>query len=233
MERLNAVLVKDDADQWATRKGEEREVDVVLRVQTPFRVVKDGHMDDEYEKADDDVLVSGPVYVGDANMLDRHSELVEMSAIVEAWAGYKNNPVILYNHRKDYGVIGKMLDVTMGSYEGVEGEVPIGRAVIDGGEKDITRKIRKGMLKAFSIGFIAKAAVKECKDEDTCYMKFTEIDWLETSVVDVPASPGAIFNVEKHIVGYEDRGDSIAILFGKSDDLIDSEAADDREPVEE
>lgn len=223
MERLNAVLVKDDADQWATRKGEEREVDVVLRVQTPFHVVKDGHMDDEYEKAEDDVVVSGPVYVGDANMLDRHSELVEMSAIVEAWAGYKNNPVILYNHRKDYGVIGKMLDVTMGSYEGVEGEVPIGRAVIDGGEEDITRKIRKGMLKAFSIGFIAKAAVKECKDEDTCYMKFTEIDWLETSVVDVPASPGAIFNVEKHIVGYEDRGDSIAILFEK--ESMDEEPA--------
>lgn len=215
MERLNAVLVKDTDDQWATRKGEEREVDIVLRVQTPFHVVKDGHTDDEYEKADDDVVVSGPVYVGDQNMLDRHSELVEMSAIIDAWDGYKANPVILYNHRKDYGVIGKMLDVTFGTYDGVEGEVPIGRAVIDGGEKDITRKIRKGMLKAFSIGFIAKAAVKECKDEDTCYMKFTEIDWLETSVVDVPASPGAIFNVEKHIVGYEDRGDSLAILFEK------------------
>jgi len=214
-ERIEAVLVKDTADEWATRKGDEREVDVVLRVQTPFHVVKDGHTDDEYEKADDDVIVAGPVYVGDQNMLDRHRELVDMSAIVEAWSGYQNNPVILYNHRKDYGVIGKMLDVTMGSYDGVEGEVPIGRAVIDGGEKDITRKIRKGMLKAFSIGFIAKAAVKECKDEDTCYMRFTEIDWLETSVVDVPASPGAIFNVEKHIVGYEDRGDSIAILFEK------------------
>lgn len=232
-ERLEAVLVKDTDEEWATRSGTERSVDVVLRVQTPFQVMKGMHDDDEYEKAEDDVIVYGPVYVGDSNMLDRHSELVEMSAIIEAWKGYQNNPVILYNHSKTYGVIGKMLDVKMGEFEGVEGEVPIGRAVIDGGEEDITRKIRKGMLKAFSIGFIAKAAVKECKDEDTCYMKFTEIDWLETSVVDVPASPNAIFNVEKHIQGYEDRGDSIAILFGKSDDLIDSEAADDREPMEE
>lgn len=228
---MNAVLVKDTPEEWATRSGEERDVDVVLRVQTPFHVVKDGHMDDEYEKADDDVVVYGPVYVGDANMLDRHSELVEMSAIIEAWKGYQNNPVILYNHSKTYGVIGKMLDVTMGEFEGVEGQVPIGRAVIDGGEEDITRKIRKGMLKAFSIGFIAKAAVKECKDEDTCYMKFTEIDWLETSVVDVPASPNAIFNVEKHIVGYEDRGDSIAILFEKEHEDMEEEPA--AEVVEE
>ena len=71
------------------------------------------------------------------------------------------------------------------------------------------------MLKAFSIGFIARAAIKECKDDDTCYMTFTEIDWLETSVVDVPASPNALFNVEKHIIGYEDMGDSIALLFEK------------------
>lgn len=234
MERLEAVLVKDTDEQWATRSGDEKVVDVVLRVQTPFHIVKDANTDEqEYEIDDGDVVVSGPVYVGDSNMLDRHKELVEMSAIVDAWQGYQNNPVILYNHRKDYGVIGRMLDVTMGEYEGVEGQVPIGRAVIDGGEKDIARKIRKGMLKAFSIGFIAKAAVKECKDEDTCYMKFTEIDWLETSVVDVPASPGAIFNVEKHIQGYEDRGDSIAILFGKSDELIDDEAAEDRPAVVE
>lgn len=57
-------------------------------------------------------------------------------------------------------------------------------------------------------------------------MKFTEIDWLETSVVDVPASPNAIFNVEKHIVGYEDRGDSIAILFEKEHEMEDEEPAE-------
>ena len=132
-----------------------------------------------------------------------------------SWDDYQKNPVILYNHSKTYGVIGRMLDVEMGTWDGIEGSVPIGRAVIDGGEKDIVRKIRKGFLRAFSIGFIARAAVKECKDEDMCYMTFTEIDWLETSVVDVPASPNALFNVQKHILGYEDMGDSFAILFEK------------------
>lgn len=228
---LKARLVKDE-DEWTSTNGEESEIQIEYRIQTPFSVVKQHDDEDDYQKDENDVIISGPVYVGGEAMLDRHSELVEMSAILEAWDGYKNNPVILYNHRKDYGVIGRMLDVTLGSYEGLEGDVPIGRAIIDGGEEDITRKIRKGMLKAFSIGFIAKAAVKECKDEDSCYIKFTEIDWLETSVVDVPASPGAIFNVEKHIVGYEDRGDSIAILFEK-EHMEPAAPAGEAEPVEE
>ena len=164
-------------------------VEIHYRMITPFKV--------KMGEDDDDVKIKGPVYVGNDAMLDRHSELVDMKAIMNAWKGYSNNPVILYNHSKTYGVIGRMLEVKMADMDGMK--VPVGTAIIDSGEKDIVRKIRKGMLKAFSIGFIAKAAVKECKDEDSCYMKFTEIDWVETSVVDVPASPNALFSVEKSI----------------------------------
>ena len=142
--------------------------------------------------------IRGAVYVGGDDMLDRHGELVESKAIMNAWEKYSKNPVILYNHSKTYGVIGRMTDVSMEDVNGVS--IPMGTAIIDGGEKDITRKIRKGMLKAFSIGFIAKATVKECKDDESCYMKFTEIDWVETSVVDVPASPDALFSVQKSVV---------------------------------
>ncbi len=224
-------------DEWSARSGVVRDVGVEIRVQTPFIVDKGAKMehDDGYEMGDDDVMIRGPVYVGDASMLDRHEELVDMSAIFSAWEGYAKNPVILYNHSKSNGVIGRMTDVEMGSWEGIEGEVPIGRAVIDGGEKDIVRKIRKGFLRAFSIGFIARAAVKECADEDKCYLRFTEIDWLETSVVDVPASPNALFSVEKHILGYEDMGDRIAILFEKPGDAPSEEppaGGDSEAPVE-
>jgi HK97 family phage prohead protease len=204
-----------EASEFDSIEGQERSYQVEIRVQTPFRVDKDAYEDDKYEMDDTDVMIRGPVYVGNAEMQDRHGELVAMDAIMSAWNGYSQNPVILYNHSKSHGVIGRMVDVEMGEFAGMDEQVPIGRAIIDGGEKDIVRKIRKGMLKAFSIGFIARAAVKECKDEDTCYMTFTEIDWLETSVVDVPASPNALFNVEKHIIGYEDMGDRIAILFDK------------------
>ena len=220
---MRAVLV--DGEDYTQRSGDEREIQIRLEAQMPFQVVKNYDEDKEhepdhdgYEMGDDDVIIRGPVYVGNADMLDRHNELVAPDAIMASWDDYQKNPVILYNHSKTYGVIGRMLDVEMGTWDGIEGSVPIGRAVIDGGEKDIVRKIRKGFLRAFSIGFIARAAVKECKDDekgDTCYMTFTKIDWLETSVVDVPASPNALFNVQKHILGYEDMGDSFAILFEK------------------
>jgi len=166
------------------------EVQIEYRITTPFKVVKGPTEDDP------DVVIRGPVYVGSDEMLDRHGELVDADAILAAWDKYSKNPVILYNHSKTYGVIGKMVNVMMGDWDEL-GSVPLGTAHIDAGEKDIARKINKGMLKAFSIGFIAKAAVKVCEDEDDCYIRFTEIDWVETSVVDVPASPGALFSVQK------------------------------------
>ena len=197
MDTLSATLIRDHR-LFDSLEGDESEAVILYRVETPFVTMKSAHDD-----KDSDVRIKGPVYVGDDDMLDRHNELVDNDAIIEAWEGYRKNPVILYNHSKTYGVIGVMEDVSMGSFKKPDGStvsVPIGVARIDSGEKDITRKIQKGMLRAFSIGFIAKAAVKECKDEDSCYMKFTEIEWLETSVVDVPASPGALFSVEKSLL---------------------------------
>jgi|11BtaG_2_1085332.scaffolds.fasta_scaffold00009_64 HK97 family phage prohead protease len=236
---MRAVLV--DGDDYTQRSGESKEVQIKLEAQMPFILdksfQKDAESDYEYEIGDDDVVIRGPVYVGNSDMLDRHNELVAPDALIKSWGDYQKNPVILYNHSKTYGVIGRMLDVEMGTWDGIKGEVPIGRAVIDGGEKDIVRKIRKGFLRAFSIGFIAKAAIKECKDDETCYMTFTEVDWLETSVVDVPASPNALFNVQKHVLGYEDMGESIAILFEKMPMESPSEeppaGGDMESPVEE
>ena len=197
MDTLSATLIRDHR-LFDSLEGDESEAVILYRVETPFVTMKSATKNE-----DSDVRIKGPVYVGDDDMLDRHNELVDNDAIIEAWEGYRKNPVILYNHSKTYGVIGVMEDVSMGSFKKPDGStvsVPIGVARIDSGEKDITRKIQKGMLRAFSIGFIAKAAVKECKDEDSCYMKFTEIEWLETSVVDVPASPGALFSVEKSLL---------------------------------
>ncbi len=177
---------------------ETKGAEVSMNVHMPFVIVKEHTPEhEEYEQGDNDVVVRGPVYVGNADKLDRHGELVDMDAINNAWAGYKANPVILYNHSKTYGVIGRMTDVEMGEWPGFDFPVPIGRAVIDGAEEDIVRKIRKGFLRSFSIGFMAKAAVKECKDEETCYMRFTDIEWIETSVVDIPSSRDALFSVEK------------------------------------
>ena len=187
----DATIIGDN--DFESKAGKSMPVEIHYRIIAPFKVDKAIQ-----EKESDDVKIRGAVYVGGDDMLDRHGELVDSKAIMDAWDKYSKNPVILYNHSKTYGVIGRMTDVSMEEQDGVK--MPMGTAIIDGGEKDITRKIRKGMLKAFSIGFIAKAAVKECKDDDSCYMKFTEIDWVETSVVDVPASPDALFSVQKSVM---------------------------------
>lgn len=232
----NAILI-DSPSLFSSLKGDEQEAVFQYRMTLPFKVDKAATKAD-----DDDVTVYGPVYVGDDAMLDRHKELVDAEAILNSWDSYEKNPVILYNHRKDYGVIGMMESVEMGEFEAEDGRmIPtvMGRAIIDGGEKDIVRKINKGMLRSFSIGFIAKAAVKECADEDSCYMRFTDIEWIETSVVDIPASPNALFDVskslisytgmmtdkveggcgcgEKHIIAVEERDDSYVVEFGKAE----------------
>lgn len=235
----DAILVESQED-FDSISAKEMPVEIHYKINTPF------FYDEKASEGMKDTKIRGPVYVGNDDYLDRHDELVTVDAIMRAWEGYAQNPVILYNHSKTYGVIGRMVALNKGKFNGME--VPIGTAVIDGGEKDITRKIRKGMLKAFSIGFIAKAGVKECKDDDTCYMKFTEIDWVETSVVDVPASPDALFSVqksvvpthagnstgcgcgcsgeqknssgttEKHVVRIEEDENYITIVYGKSDE---------------
>lgn len=240
MSRLvNATIVSDDSI-FSAIEGEAKEIVFEYRIQTPFTVDKEHKPDHEgYDKDEDDVVVYGPVYVGDEKMLDRHKELVAPQAIMDSWDSYAKNPVILYNHRKDYGVIGMMEHVEMGDYEKPDGtkiQAVFGRARIDSGEEAIVRKIRKGMLKAFSIGFIAKAAIKEGRGDDA-YLKFTNIEWIETSVVDIPASPNALFNVskslvsydgEKHVIAVEERDGSYVIEFGKSEDVPDEPA----EPME-
>ena len=200
------MQVVQSAEDWSEIEASEGEAEIHFNLQMPIHHCGYEELPSHIKaKADEeDVFVRGPVYVGDESMLDRHKELVDGQAIVDSWPSYQKNPVILFNHRKDYGTIGKMLEVEMGDWPGIDFPVPIGYAMIDGGEEKIARKIRKGLLRAFSIGFIAKAAVKECpsegKDEDDCYIIFTEIDWIETSVVDIPASPGALFEVSKALV---------------------------------
>ena len=126
MDSMVARLVS--SEEFDSKAGNTKEYDMEIRIQTPFTYEKNYHdEEDKYEMDDDDVMIRGPVYVGNAEMLDRHKELVDMKAIMEAWEGYSKNPVILYNHSKSSGVIGKMVDVEMGSFDGIEEAVPIGR----------------------------------------------------------------------------------------------------------
>tara|TARA_R110002096_G_scaffold216270_1_gene404168 strand:+ start:2012 stop:3448 length:1437 start_codon:yes stop_codon:yes gene_type:complete len=226
MSRLSDAIIIDSDSVFEALEGESTEAVFEYRFNLPFTVDKTA-TEKLTSKEGGDTVVYGPVYVGDDRMLDRHRELVDAKAIMDSWESYSKNPVILYNHRKDYGVIGLMESVEMGVFEaddGTEMEAVFGRAVIDSGEIDITRKINKGMLRAFSIGFMAKAAVKEGKGEDA-YIRFTNIEWIETSVVDIPASPNALFNVSKSLISYGDevvKKDSESNLLSELSEKMDS-----------
>jgi len=140
------------------------------------------------------VVIEGPVSSG---VMDRDGDIVEPKAVMDAWATYQKNPIVLHNHQR--GGIGRMIDVRMGEWPGLDHKVPIGRALIDGEEKSIVSKVRKGIIRAFSIGFIAKAGgIEKVTDEDgNVIHRFTKIDWVETSVVDIPSNPMALFDVVK------------------------------------
>ena len=232
MSRLSDAIIIDSDSLFDAIEGESTEAVFEYRFNLPFKVDKDATT----KAAGDDTVVYGPVYVGDKNMLDRHRELVDAEAILKSWETYAKNPVILYNHRKDYGVIGLMESVEMGIFEtdtGEEMEAVFGRAIIDSGEIDITRKINKGMLRAFSIGFIAKAAVKEGQGEDA-YIRFTNIEWIETSVVDIPASPNALFDVSKSLISYGDETiakDDQSTQYSKLDNKLDEILTRLSEPI--
>lgn len=157
-------------------------------------MVKEPETEMEQDEIGDGVLIEGPVSSG---VTDRDGDIVDPNAVMKAWDDYKKNPIILHNHQR--GGIGKMVEVKMGEWPGLDHKVPIGRALIDGSEKDIVHKVRKGIIRAFSIGFIAKeGGIERNADEDgRISHRFTDIDWVETSVVDIPSNPMALFDVVK------------------------------------
>ena len=164
---------------------------------------KDFNKDMDDSELGEGVLIEGPVSSG---VTDRDGDVVDPDAVMRAWDGYKKNPIILHNHER--GGIGKMISVTMGDWPGLDHKVPIGRALIDGHEKDICRKVRKGIIRAFSIGFIAKddGLERMADEEGRISHRFTDIDWVETSVVDIPSNPMALFDVVKQAIKVQTKG---------------------------
>lgn len=204
-------VVEADVDNTQSkhiRNITETEDEIVIRfgksemTEEPAVGEDDGYYDEDKPKSmkavDEDIIIEGPVSSG---MRDRDGDIVEPEAVMAAWDRYKMNPIIRFNHGRNG--IGVMEDVRLGEWPGIDHKVPIGRARIDGGEKDIVRKIRKGILRAFSIGFIARASgvKQECdpENEKDCWYRFNEIEWIETSVVDVPANPVSLFDVVKNM----------------------------------
>lgn len=128
---------------------------------------------------------------------DRQGDVVTAQAWAKGVDNFRNNPVMLYQHKHD-APIGRFDKITVdkkGIY--VEGTVS------DAAEKNlgVQTLIRDGALKSFSVGFRVKDAKYDQLEDITT---ITDVELLEISVVSVPCNQDSLFSVRKNF-GTEDE----------------------------
>ena len=100
--------------------------------------------------------------------------------------GFKKNPVMYYNHRRDLGVIGRWENIR------VEGNRLLATPVFDENDElglKISQKVQSGFIRAASIG-IERVSFSEENEVSSCEL-------LECSVCDIPANANAIMLYHK------------------------------------
>ena len=144
-----------------------------------------------FKKADPEDDNSPLIIEGKASTddLDRMNDIIDPKAWSKgaALSAYKANPIVLAYHRHDKP-IGKATEVRA-TKNGLELKATISKAA-----NEVYSLIQEGILKAFSVGFIAKDMNY---DSDNDYYNIKEVELVEVSVVSVPANPYATFSVSK------------------------------------
>ena len=137
---------------------------------------------------DDNSIITIEGYASTSE-IDRDGDVI----LPDAWTtdggldNYKNNPIILFNHRYDEP-IGKAIELTIDDI-GLKMRAEI--YSVAGKVFDI---IKSGILQTFSVGFRIKDA--EFREETMGFI-ITDAELFEVSVVSVPANAGATFSVAK------------------------------------
>lgn len=148
-----------------------------------------GHFETSTVKSEDGVVrISGYANTVDK---DRAGDVILESAwkSANAMGNYEKNPIILAFHDHDLP-IGKMVNYRIDS-KGLWIE-----AEIDDSEEKIYKKVKRGILKTFSVGFrCLDAEYKEAND--TYFIK--DLELMEVSVVSVPCNQDSTFNVSKAV----------------------------------
>ena len=186
---------------------------------------------------------------------DRYDDVIDQNSwILE---GYKNNPVILLNHRQDMLPIGRATKIGV-----VNGqlEIDVEFDMEDELGANVARKVDQGFLKAVSVGFQPKKGQmrSELPEEHKAFGKsgmfYSDNELLEVSVVTIPANSEAIAKSAsplhevirqivrsellskpstqlehvKHILEVEEQADRFIVSFAKHEEVEEVE-----EPVEE
>jgi HK97 family phage prohead protease len=126
--------------------------------------------------------------------VDRHGTIIK----AEGWEleNYKMNPVVLYNHNSHSDNPDNVIGT--GEVWMEEGQL-VGRVTFEPEEVNplsakIEKKVKRGTLRAVSVGFIPKKGHwgkrEQGESEDIFY--FDQQELLEFSIVDIPSLPSAV-----------------------------------------
>lgn len=142
-------------------------------------------------------------------IIDRSDEAV--SPLGVDTKNFKLNPILLFNH--DFSQpIGKIIDIIV-SEEGIK----ITAEVHKTSNPTVYENVKNGILKAFSIGFIAKNA--KYLHEIDLYM-FTETELYEISLVAVPDNPLSLIESYSTSCGCSILGKSFTITPNNKEKVI-------------
>jgi len=159
----------------------------------------------EKAEGDDDgfVYIEGYASTGD---LDRHNDVIPPNVWnKQALKAYKKNPIVLFAHRHAEP-IGTTIEMT------VDEKGLLIKAKIDA-DDPIGQKIKKGILKTFSVGF----SLKDYEYNPTIgAWLIKELELFEISVVSIPANGEATFSLAKQLGGEENVKALLNKLKGKA-----------------
>ncbi|WP_338813646.1 HK97 family phage prohead protease [Bernardetia sp. Wsw4-3y2] len=105
---------------------------------------------------------------------------------------YKKNPIVLYNHNRYQGLVGKGIDVAIVGNQLVAKDIEFYEG--NNYAADIKRKFDEGFLNAFSIGIQILETSDDPKDlaKGQRYATVTKCKLVEFSIVEMPSNSNAV-----------------------------------------
>lgn len=145
--------------------------------------------EDDIATEETSLVVTGMASTPD---IDRYDDIVHPMAFAKSLEQYLKNPQVLLQHNHDKP-IGVTEEATIGVTEGLKVKCRISI-----NEDNVFDKIKNGVMRAFSIGFMVKAYQWQTIEWKEIRV-ITELDLIEISVVAVPANPKCLFTMEKSL----------------------------------
>lgn len=165
----------------------------------------------ENKEENNDRIIYGEASDG---LIDHDGQIVDLPSLHKSFDEYMKNPIIRYMHGRDQkysGAIGKVIPEYVANdgtvYRTEFNEKPRLVCKISNSKDvdDIWTKIEEGILKGLSVGGKIDKIEKEVHPTLGKIERIIVKRWAETSVVDLPCSKGAFFNVIKACIPKEEK----------------------------